>query len=102
MARRICLKNYFASDDAALTDAEHQAETLIGYWLQWLVAQSHELPVVMRFDIMAKRIGPGKAVIHTGELTELGGCFLGWQAGLGPSLVLPQPSVSHWPLSWAM
>lgn len=79
--RRVCLKNYFANDEEALADAEHQSETLIGCWLQWLAAQSHELPVVVRFDIMAKRIGPGKAVIHTGELTELGGCFLGWQGG---------------------
>lgn len=77
-----CLANTgFQNDDAALADAECQAEELIVRWLQWLQGMSHELPVVMRFDIMAKRISPGKAAVHTGELTELGGCFLGWPEG---------------------
>jgi len=79
--RKTCLKTCFQNDEAALADAEHQAEELIHRWLQWLQAQTHELPVVMRFDIMAKRAAPGRATIATGELTELGGCFLGWPKG---------------------
>ncbi|CAE7265464.1 unnamed protein product [Symbiodinium sp. CCMP2592] len=39
------------------------------------------MPCVVRFDIMAHRLGPGKAAVMTGELTELGGCFLGWPEG---------------------
>jgi len=76
-----CLNSTFKGDDAALTDAESQCDELILRWLQWLQAQSHELPAVMRVDILIKRTGQGKAVITTGELTELGGCFLGWQEG---------------------
>jgi len=79
--RKQCLRTCFAGDDAALADAEMQSEQLIGRWLQWLQAQCSELPVVVRFDILVKRVGPGKAVITTGELTELGGCFLGWPQG---------------------
>ena len=79
--RRGCLKACFLNDDAALADAERQAEELITRWLQWLQAQTHDMPTVVRFDIFAKRLGPGKATVMTGELTELGGCFLGWLKG---------------------
>eukprot|EP00429_Kryptoperidinium_foliaceum_P067099 CAMPEP_0176051824 /NCGR_PEP_ID=MMETSP0120_2-20121206/25766_1 /TAXON_ID=160619 /ORGANISM="Kryptoperidinium foliaceum, Strain CCMP 1326" /LENGTH=552 /DNA_ID=CAMNT_0017385265 /DNA_START=44 /DNA_END=1702 /DNA_ORIENTATION=+ len=79
--REQCLQECFQNDDAALADAERQAQVLIGRWLEWLQAQTHEMPVVVRFDIMAKRLGPGKARVTTGELTELGGCFLGWPEG---------------------
>mmetsp|Transcript_4264 Transcript_4264/g.11446 ORF Transcript_4264/g.11446 Transcript_4264/m.11446 type:complete len:569 (-) Transcript_4264:99-1805(-) len=79
--RTRCLQTCFKNDDAALADAERQAEQLIVRWLEWLQAQSHELPTVCRFDIMARRVAPGKATIMTGELTELGGCFLGWPKG---------------------
>lgn len=79
--RKTCLKMCFQNDDAALADAERKAQELIVRWLQWIQAQSHELPTVVRFDIMAKRLGPGRAAVTTGELTELGGCFLGWPKG---------------------
>lgn len=79
--RKNCVKTCFQNDDEALADAERQAEELIDRWLHWLQGQTAELPVVCRFDIMAHRIGPGKAVVTTGELTELGGCFLGWPQG---------------------
>lgn len=76
-----CVKKYFGNDEAAMRDAEEKSKVLIGRWLQWLRAESAELPVFLRFDIMAKRVGPGKAKVTTGELTELGGCFLGWPEG---------------------
>lgn len=79
--RATALANNFGNDEAAMQDAEAQAQELIGRWLQWLQAQAHELPVVVRFDLLIKRIGPGKAAVKTGELTELGGCFLGWPEG---------------------
>jgi len=84
--RKDCLKTCFQNDDAALADAEAQSQVLMERWLRWLQAQSHELPVVIRFDILAKRTGPGKAKVMTGELTELGGCFLGWPEG--PQVVM--------------
>jgi len=80
-----CFQQCFRRDEPALADAERRAEELIVRWLRWLQAQSHELPVVARFDILAKRVGPGRAAVSTGELTELGGCFLGWPNG--PSVV---------------
>jgi hypothetical protein len=79
--RKACLKTCFQNDDAALADAERQAEELIDRWLRWLQGITHELPVVTRFDILTKRLGPGRAAVATGELTELGGCFLGWPKG---------------------
>lgn len=79
--RKTCLKACFQNDEAALADGERQAEELIIRWLQWLQAQTHELPVVTRFDVLTKRLGPGRAAVTIGELTELGGCFLGWPKG---------------------
>eukprot|EP00928_Gymnodinium_smaydae_P061621 TRINITY_DN45662_c0_g1_i1.p1 TRINITY_DN45662_c0_g1~~TRINITY_DN45662_c0_g1_i1.p1 ORF type:complete len:538 (+),score=137.26 TRINITY_DN45662_c0_g1_i1:70-1683(+) len=79
--RKGCLNQTFQNDEAALADAERQADALIVRWLHWLQAQTHELPVVTRFDILVKRTGTGTASIMTGELTELGGCFLGWPEG---------------------
>lgn len=76
-----CLNICFKHDHAALAHAEQQAEELIVRWLEWLSGITHELPPVVRFDIMAKRVSPGRARIMTGELTELGGCFLGWPEG---------------------
>lgn len=83
--RQTAIGMTFQNDDAAMADAEKQAEELCGRWLQWLQAQTHTMPTVVRMDIMARRIGPGKAAVATGELTELGGCFLGWPQG--PSTV---------------
>ncbi|CAK0908826.1 unnamed protein product, partial [Prorocentrum cordatum] len=65
--RKGCLGACFKNDDAALADAEQQAEELIGRWLQWLQGMSHELPVVTRFDILAKRVGPGKARVAVAD-----------------------------------
>jgi len=74
-----------------------------------LQAQTSEMPTVIRFDIMAKRLGPGRAHVTTGELTELGGCFLGWPQG--PQVVMaamlrscfndPEPSAANGAASWA-
>merc|ERR1711924_35796 len=76
--RSHCLETTFENDDEALTDAEQQSYELVSRWLQWLQAQTHELPVVTRFDILAKRTAKGRAAITTMELTEMGACFLGW------------------------
>lgn len=79
--RATCLSRCFNNDEAAIVDAETQALELIHRWLQWLHAQTHELPVVTRFDVLVKHTGTGKASVRIGELTELGGCFLGWPQG---------------------
>ena len=51
---------------------------LIKKWCFMFRAESSEMPVVCRFDILTKYLGNGEVRVHTGELTELGGCFLGW------------------------
>jgi len=79
--RNTCLRTCFHDDAAALDDAERQAEELIANWLQWFQAQSHEMPVFIRFDVLAKRIGAGRAAVRTIELTELGGCIMNWADG---------------------
>eukprot|EP00933_Yihiella_yeosuensis_P047462 TRINITY_DN4329_c0_g6_i1.p1 TRINITY_DN4329_c0_g6~~TRINITY_DN4329_c0_g6_i1.p1 ORF type:complete len:572 (-),score=80.14 TRINITY_DN4329_c0_g6_i1:140-1777(-) len=79
--RKTCLHRCFLNDELAMQDAERQAQELINRWLHWLQCQTSEMPTVTRFDIMAKRVGPGRASVTTGELTELGGCFLGWPKG---------------------
>lgn len=79
--RHSCLKRCFSDDEAAMQDVESQAHELIGAWLQWLRGLCAETPPVIRFDLMVKRLGPGQARVVTGELTELGGCFLGWPQG---------------------
>jgi len=84
--RQGCLSTCYHNDHEALADAERQAQELIVRWISWLNAQSSELPVVTRFDILCKRVGPGRSVVTTGELTELGGCFLGWPEG--PKIVM--------------
>eukprot|EP00929_Paragymnodinium_shiwhaense_P008914 TRINITY_DN1128_c1_g1_i1.p1 TRINITY_DN1128_c1_g1~~TRINITY_DN1128_c1_g1_i1.p1 ORF type:complete len:559 (+),score=120.86 TRINITY_DN1128_c1_g1_i1:226-1902(+) len=79
--RQTCLQRCFAGDEAAMQDAERQAQDLITKWLHWFHGTTSELPMSVRFDILAKRVGPGKAKCATGELTELGACFLGWPEG---------------------
>lgn len=83
--RETCVQRCFLGDDASLQSAERQSELLIGQWLKWFQGVCSETPTVLRFDILAKRTGPGQARVTTGELTELGGCFLGWNQG--PSIV---------------
>mmetsp|Transcript_40491 Transcript_40491/g.128127 ORF Transcript_40491/g.128127 Transcript_40491/m.128127 type:complete len:108 (-) Transcript_40491:56-379(-) len=79
--RQGCLSECFQGDESALADAEMQARELIGHWIPWLLAQSHELPSVLRLDVLAHRSAPGQATIATMELTELGGCHCGWEEG---------------------
>lgn len=79
--REECIKHTFHQDEAAMDHADTQCDELIVRWMQWLQAQSHELPPVCRIDILVKRTEKGKAAVTTGELTELGGCFLGWPEG---------------------
>jgi len=79
--RETCVKNRFKGDDSALADAEAKAKELIGRLLIALRGESCEMPPVLRFDILAKRTGPGKAKVAIGEITELGACFLGWSDG---------------------
>jgi len=79
--RESALSRCFSNDVAALEEAERQRDELIVNWLRWLQAQTHKLPPVVRIDIVAKRLGPGRAAVATMEVTELGACTLGWEDG---------------------
>jgi len=91
------LTRNFHGDRDAWMDAQQQSLALIKRWLYWLHAESAELPVVVRFDILVKKLEGGRSRIYTGELTELGGCFLGWddgprviQGAMVESVVMPE------------
>lgn len=76
------LDTVFQGDREAWLDAQTKSNALIKRWLHWLLVESSELPIVVRFDILVKRNPEGgTSRVYTGELTELGGCFLGWQEG---------------------
>ena len=79
--REDCLYKKFDGDIKQLEHQEKQIEELIKRWLFVLQQESAELPVVVRFDMLTKYLGNGKSHVTTGELTELGGCFLGWEEG---------------------
>lgn len=79
--RATCVKNRFNGDEKALQDAEDQAKILIARLLVALRGECAEMPPVLRFDILTRKVGPGKSEIMVGEITELGACFLGWSEG---------------------
>merc|ERR1712046_161348 len=79
--RNHCVSNKYKNDSAALQDAENKAQELIHKLYFALRGECSEIPPVIRFDVLAKRTGPGKSKIMIGEITELGACFLGWPQG---------------------
>jgi hypothetical protein len=81
MTRKQVTDDCFAGDEASLTDAENKAKQLAGNLLFWIQTEVAEPPPVMRMDFMCNRVGEGQASVATGEITELGGCFLGWKEG---------------------
>jgi len=81
MPRQQCVDRCFFNDSPALAEAERQACEIAAQTLWWLQAESSEPIPVLRQDFMCQRSEPGKAVVHLGELTELGACFLGWDEG---------------------
>ena len=50
-------------------------------WLLWLRALATEVPPTLRIDLLLTRAGPGRAQLHTLELTEAGFSLLGWRGG---------------------
>eukprot|EP00756_Hemistasia_phaeocysticola_P063623 Hpha_TRINITY_DN70_c0_g1::TRINITY_DN70_c0_g1_i1::g.110115::m.110115 len=68
-------------DEEALRSAEVDATKLGSRILWWLQSVCSEPPPVVRLDFMVRYRGDGKAEVALGEITELGGCFLGWDRG---------------------
>ena len=58
-----------------------QARALVATWLLWLRALATEVPPTLRIDLLLSRAGPGRAELHTLELTEAGFSLLGWRGG---------------------
>jgi len=81
MGREECLYRIFRGDQQAFDDCTQQINDLIYKWLVQIRAECSENPVCVRFDMLCKYVAPGKARVMVGELTELGGCFLGWPEG---------------------
>jgi hypothetical protein len=83
LQRDDCVRECYGGDEAALTDAETQCKALAGKLLFWLRTETAEMPPVLRFDFMTRATpgAPGTAEVTTGELTECGACFLGWDEG---------------------
>uniref|UniRef100_A0A7S4T0T8 Uncharacterized protein n=1 Tax=Alexandrium monilatum TaxID=311494 RepID=A0A7S4T0T8_9DINO len=68
---------WMGGDAAALADGERQCREVTDHWLQWIRAQSCEIPAAIRFDYFVGRAGKGKATIWTLEICELGFSMLG-------------------------
>jgi hypothetical protein len=67
-------KEWMGGDSAACDDAESQCLELTAHWLAWLRTQTCEVPPAIRFDYFCGRSSsqPGKAVVWTLEICELG------------------------------
>ena len=68
-------------DSAAMDDAEKKAFRLVRHWLTWLRCRSAEPTPCIRMDILVTRAAPGRAEVHTLELTEAGFSMLAWPDG---------------------
>ena len=53
-----------------MVDAEEQARALVDTWLLWLRALATEAPPTLRIDLLLSRAGPGRAELHTLELSH--------------------------------
>jgi hypothetical protein len=79
------IADWLSGDAVAMEDAERKAGRLVRQWLAWLRCKSSEPTPAIRMDILVSRTGPGRADVHTLELTENGFSMLAWPAG--PSTV---------------
>lgn len=71
-------RQWMNDDFAALIDGERQCREITAQWLIWVEAQISEPPPAIRFDYFIGRSAqPGKAVVWTLEICELGFSMLG-------------------------
>jgi len=85
LERAAAISSWFEGDATAMEDAERKASRLVRQWLTWLRCRSAEPTTAIRIDILTTRAGPGRAEVHTLELTEMGFSMLAWPEG--PQLV---------------
>ena len=80
-SRAEAVADWLDDDEAAMADAEARATTLVGTWCDWLQTLSSEPVPALRMDFLVQHVRPGRAAVHSLELTELGFCMLGWKDG---------------------
>ena len=73
--------DWLHGDTEAMDDAERRATRLVTLWLTWLRCRTAEAVPAIRVDLLVKRAAPGKAEVHTLELTEMGFSLLAWPEG---------------------
>eukprot|EP00965_Chrysotila_dentata_P256271 6212494-Pleurochrysis_carterae.AAC.1 len=78
-AQAVC--EWLEGDEAAMSDAEARMKKLVASWLVWLRCRSVEALPALRIDMLVRRTAPGRARLHTLELTELGFSMLAWESG---------------------
>ncbi len=81
LERAAAISSWFAGDTVAMEDAERKASRLVRHWLTWLRCRSAEPTIAFRCDLLITRASPGKAEVHTLELTEMGFSMLAWPEG---------------------
>lgn len=79
--RAEAIAQWLDADEECMVHAEEQARALVSTWLLWLRAIATEVPPTIRIDLLLTRAGPGRAELHTLELTEAGFSLLGWRGG---------------------
>ena len=88
-SRDDAIAEWLAGDRAAMERAEARVRALVARWLAWFdcaCAGARGAPPAVRMDFLVRRVAPGRARVHTLELTELGFSLLGWKEG--PRVVL--------------
>lgn len=72
-------EQWCGGDLAALKDGERQCREIVDHWMVWVQSQLCGLPPAIRFDFFCgrDREQPGKAVVWTLEICELGFSMLG-------------------------
>jgi hypothetical protein len=84
LPREEAIKQWFDNDEKLLDHAERAMDGLVQRWLLWVRCECSQPQPVIRFDFFVG-VEDGKSVIHTGEITELGGSTLNWNKG--PELI---------------
>eukprot|EP00930_Biecheleria_cincta_P082317 TRINITY_DN72071_c0_g1_i1.p1 TRINITY_DN72071_c0_g1~~TRINITY_DN72071_c0_g1_i1.p1 ORF type:complete len:677 (+),score=100.70 TRINITY_DN72071_c0_g1_i1:102-2132(+) len=71
-------RQWMGGDVAALEDGARQCRQITDHWMNWVLAQTCRTPPGIRFDYFVGRASsPGKAVVRTLEICELGFSMLG-------------------------
>lgn len=70
-------KQWFEGDLDALKDGEKQCQEVTQHWINWIQAQTCEVPSAIRFDYFVTREKPGHSSVSTLEICELGFSMLG-------------------------